>query len=321
MCLAGRLPGGGLGDPELQQEPGTLGDRRRLGQRAAQQDRGGLGRATARRGARGVDEAVRDPWVAGGVGGEQVLGRVLLAARVTLQELGRTAVRERALGAGELLVDAGAHERMDEGQRALGLEDAGRHERVCGLGGLRGLELGQGGRARQVGVLEHGDGAGQPRRRRRQAARRSWIQRRAVRAPTASTCAAARASGVVPATLSASRSSRTRNGEPPVARWQAAVKAWSGAMASRVSTRRPTAATLSGSGWTTSAWGSAVSVASRCASSASASGRVATRSATFSSSRRGSRKARKRSEEASAQCASSTLSTTSWSAARFAHSQ
>ena len=90
-------------------------------------------------------------------------------AGVVVHELGRAPVRERALGHPELLVDAGPHERMDEGQRTLGLEDPGRHERVRGLGGLRGVELGQRGRARQLRALEHGHRAGQARRRRRQA--------------------------------------------------------------------------------------------------------------------------------------------------------
>ena len=169
MVLARRLPGRGLGDPELEQQPGALGRGRRLGQRAAQEHRRGLGRAAPRRGAGGVDQAPRDRGVAGGLGGQQVLGRALLAGRVVVHELGRAPVRERALGHPELLVDAGPHERVDEGQRTLRLEDPGRHERVRRLGGLRRVELGQRRRARQLRALEHGHGAGQPRRRRRQA--------------------------------------------------------------------------------------------------------------------------------------------------------
>ena len=169
MVLARRLPGRRLRDPELEQQPGALGRGRRLGQRAAQEHRRGLGRAAARRGTGGVDQAPRDRDVAGGLGGQQVLGRALLAGRVVVHELGRTPVGQRALGHPELLVHPGPHERVDEGQRTLGLEDAGRHEGVRGLGGLRGVELGQRGRARQLRALEHGHGAGQARRRRRQA--------------------------------------------------------------------------------------------------------------------------------------------------------
>ena len=118
--------------------------------------------------------------------------------------------------------------------------------------------------------------------------RRSWIQRRAVRAPTASTRAAVRASGLMPSALSASTSSRTRNGEPPVARWHAAVKV----------DRAPLEALLHHPAHGGRAEGRRLDDlgarvrgqrASRCASSPSASGRVATSSAIFSSSRRGSR--------------------------------
>ena len=169
MVLARRLPGRDLGDPELEQQPGALGARRRLGQRATQQHRCGLGRAATRRRASGVDQPPRDRGVAGRLGGQQVLGRALLAGRVVIHQLSRATVGERALRRPELLVDAGPHERVDEGQRTPGLEDPGGHERVRGLGGLRRIELGQRRGARQLGALEHGDGAGQPGRRHGQA--------------------------------------------------------------------------------------------------------------------------------------------------------
>ena len=167
--LARGLAGGGLGHPELEQEPGTLDGRRRLGQSATQEDRRGLGRPAPRRGARGVHEAPRDRVIAGRLGGQQMLGCVLLPRRLAVHQLGRAAVRQRALGDRELLVDARAHERMDEGQRPVGLEDPRRHQRVRRFGRLGEVELGQGGRARQLGALEHRHRAGEARRGRGQA--------------------------------------------------------------------------------------------------------------------------------------------------------
>ena len=167
--LARGLTRGGLGHPELEQEPGTLGGGRRLGQRATQEDGRGLGCPAPRRGARGVHEAPCDRAIAGRLGGQQMLGRVLLARRLAVHQLSRAAVRQRALGDCEFLVDARAHERMDEGQRPVGLEDPRRHQRVRRFGRLGEVELGQGGRARQLGALEHRHRAGEARRGRGQA--------------------------------------------------------------------------------------------------------------------------------------------------------
>ena len=304
--LADRLAGRGLGDPELEQQAGAVRGRRRLGQDAAQEHGRRLGRAAARGRARRLDEALRDPRIAGGVGGHEVLGDALLVVRVAVEQLGGASVGQRALGAGQLVVDAGAHERVHEGQRAPGLEDPGRDERVERLARLGGVEVGQRRRGGELGALEHGRRAGEPDGGRGEAPH-------AQQDPAASPARAGgldvgrgRASGATPSTRSASTSSRTRNGEPPVARWQASTKAASGRAGGPDSTSHATALRLSGARAHDVGLGVGGSTAS------------AVRAVAFDLRARGDderdrqllqprrRKARKRSEEVSAQCASST---------------
>jgi hypothetical protein len=84
-----------------------------------------------------------------------VLGHALFVVGVAVQQLGGAPMGERALGARQLLVDAGAHERVHEGQRAPGLEDARRHEGVDRQARRAGLQARERRGAGQLGTLEH----------------------------------------------------------------------------------------------------------------------------------------------------------------------
>ena len=82
MLGPAREPGAGLGHPELHQQFRLLTGRRRLIDRPAQKEGGGLGGAVPGCGARGFDQPLDDPAVGGGFADQQVLGDVLVRARL-----------------------------------------------------------------------------------------------------------------------------------------------------------------------------------------------------------------------------------------------
>ena len=315
VVLARRLPGRGLGDPELEQQPGALG--RRAAARPAR-DAGARPRTRARRAAprcaRRRPGAARSTASPAGSVASRCSAACSSPAGLVVHQLSRAAVGQRALGDPELLVDAGAHERVDEGQRPLGLEDPGRHQRVRRLGGLR---RGRARPARPRAAAAARSSTATARARRAAGARQATQAQldpaaRGAGADRLDARGRARVGRSCPRALTASTSSRTRNGTPPVARWHAAVKAGSGAAPSRASTSRPHRGDAQRRrAAPTSACGSAVSVASRWRL-LDARPRAARRRAARSAAPAGAacRKARKRSEDASAQWASSTLSTT-----------
>ncbi len=152
-----RQAGARLCHAQLEQQVGLQLRSRRLGQRTTQVHGGRLRRATARGGPRGLDEALHDPRVSRRIADQQVLGHELVRARLCGEQLGRAAMALGTLAAGQLRVDPRTHDRVDEGERAPGLEDARRREHV---GGLRGLGLAEAGQSRgldQFPALQHGD--------------------------------------------------------------------------------------------------------------------------------------------------------------------
>ena len=251
------------------------------------------GAPCCRRRAGGLDEPLDDPAVGGGLAGQQVLGDALVRARLLGEQLGGTAVALCALGAGELRVDTAADDRMDERQRPAGLEDPrGRQQLGC-VGCLGLIELRESRRLEKVALLEDrqrpsepparapaADGAGG------ESSDRPFVRRfsrRGARPPRSERCRPS---------LSASTSSRTRNGVPRVARRQASTKTGSGALPSLDSTKLGDGGSRQRGEADHSAEGSVVTVASSSASVPASGGRVATTSAASSSSRRVSRKAR-----------------------------
>ena len=94
--------------------------RRWFSERSAQEDRLRLGSTSAfppRTAA--ADQPLDDPAIVGGLADEQVLGNARVGARLLGEQLGGTAVALRALGAGELRVDA-ARGRADARTSAAG---------------------------------------------------------------------------------------------------------------------------------------------------------------------------------------------------------
>ena len=118
------------------------------------------------------------------------------------------------------------------------------------------------------------------------------IDRPAVRAPIRSTCRHASAVGSMLPSLSASSSTRTRKGVPPVARRQASTNDGSGALPRSEVTSSAIAAPVKGGSCIRSAAGSVASAASSSASDPGSHGRVARTRATCNSSSRVRRKER-----------------------------
>ena len=116
------MPDARLGHPEVEQQPRTVVGGRWFSEHSAQEDRLRLGRALLPRRARGLDQPLDDPVVAGRLAAQQVLGDTLVRARLLGEQLGGAAVPLRALGARELRVDAAADDRVGERQRPGGLE-------------------------------------------------------------------------------------------------------------------------------------------------------------------------------------------------------
>ena len=147
-------PGARLGHSEVEQQCRLVARRRRLGERSAQEDGLRLGSALLPRRARGLDQPLDDPAVAGGLADQQVLGDALVRARLLGEQPGGTAVASRALCAGELRVDPAADDRVDERQRPAGLEDPRGRQQVGGVGCLGLVEARESRRLEKVALLE-----------------------------------------------------------------------------------------------------------------------------------------------------------------------
>ena len=143
---------------ELGQDLPALLLRGRLRQRAAEA-LGGGGRGAAGGGGAGRRPERRDPApVPGGGGEEQVRGDPLGRRAGVRERLGRRRVARAALARGEILVERGTDDGVDEPQaRVLG-EDVGPDEVVRrGRGGLLAQPGHVGGEPRVAVVAEHGD--------------------------------------------------------------------------------------------------------------------------------------------------------------------
>ncbi|HEV3000285.1 MAG TPA: hypothetical protein VGW75_06040, partial [Solirubrobacteraceae bacterium] len=102
----------------------------RLGERAAQVAHGDLRGGAVERALGGRDERLDHRALAAGVGGEQVHGDPLGLGAGRAEHRDRPLVRQRAAAGRHVLVDGVANERVREAQRAPGVEDGGRRERV-----------------------------------------------------------------------------------------------------------------------------------------------------------------------------------------------
>ena len=322
VSLALGLAGPRLGHAQLEQDPGARARRRRLGQHAAQVAGRGL---RARRGAKAsraasVRRATVHASAAGSVASRCSATRSPLSSRTAsssaalrwarMRSAGGTSSRIPARTIGCTKVNGRRGPRMLAATRKSAAVAATSESSPARSAAWASSAVSSTATARASCTATEG-----------RRLRRTSMARPMVRAPSASTRRASAAVGSTPSSCSASTSSRTRKGTPPVVRWQAAAKTGAGTRPRPSSIRRATALADSGAGRTTRASGSASRSPSSGAAAPSASGRVATTSASDSSSRRGSRKARKRREGASAQCASSTVTTSGRSPARFAHSQ
>ena len=250
--LAVGLAGGGLGDAELEQDLGADLGRRRLGQRAAQVGRGRLGCAAPRGGARRLGQQLDGPRVAARCAGDQVLGDALVAAVARGEQLGCAAVRaQRARRAAppRARPRARSDARTRAGWRGSNTPAPTRRS-TASAAVTRSMPARSAAWCRCAG-LEHGDGAGEPDGGRRQAAEAQ--QDRCGRASARRAHRPAAALSAVGSTSSsriADSSSRTRNGRPPVARWQAVAKDGAGSRRARPRSAArppaPTAATAAG---------------------------------------------------------------------------
>ncbi len=154
--------GADLGPAELGQQRGAGLGARWLVEGAAQVADGSVGRSTLAGTSCGPGQRLHHPGVGSCVGGEQVRGEALGIAAVPLEQVRRGEVAPGAFRRRELLGDCGADDRVDELERSLGGEDAGRDQGVLGSSaGLFG-ELGDGVRVAGLGIgPEDGDGTGQ----------------------------------------------------------------------------------------------------------------------------------------------------------------
>ena len=154
--------------PSSSSDVWPIAGRRGLGERAAQQDGGGVGRAGARGRAGGGAQALDHPVVTGRRRDEQMLGEHLVGRAGVAQQLGGAAVAGSLLGCGYLAVDAGTHDRVDERERPRGLDDAGRRQAVGEHGGVGAAHAREPGGERQVGGLEDRERLREPCRRLRE---------------------------------------------------------------------------------------------------------------------------------------------------------
>ena len=90
--------------------------------------------------ARRVEQAVDAPRVGRRLAREQVLGNALLRAGLLGEQLSGLTVAVCALRARELRIETAQDDRMDERQRATGLEDSGVDEQLNGFGSLARIE-------------------------------------------------------------------------------------------------------------------------------------------------------------------------------------
>ena len=120
-------PGARLGHSEVEQQSVLVVWRWWFSERSAQEDGLRLGSAALSCFASGLDEPLDDPAIAGGFGGQQVVGDPLVRARLPSEQPGSTAMTLCALCAREFRIDTGPNDRMNECQRPAGLEDARRH--------------------------------------------------------------------------------------------------------------------------------------------------------------------------------------------------
>ena len=229
----------------------------------------------------------------------------------------------RAPGRAEPGVDGGAHQRVDELERVQELvrerraQDAGRDERVDGLRGLVRIDLGEPGRRPQRNVAaEDRDGPGEPHRGLRQPRQpRGDLLRDALGALLGT-----RSESRLPSPPTAERaSSRSRNGFPPVAAWQARHCESSAPGANlRITVAAPSSLSglRSSSVPCAAAWRRSISSVAR-----GSSVRLATISATGMPSSRCATWTRTSSDAVSAQWMSSTSSASGRSDDRFAVSQ
>ncbi len=131
-----------------------------------------------------------------------------------------------ALSVRQLVVDRLAHERVDERDRRLGVDEVGAHERGGGGGDGRLVELGEQRERAHVGALaEDRDGACDGGRGRVSGARgSSSTVRETARGPTSWTIAVAAAVGATPSAARPASSWRSSSGLPPVTSPQASQK-------------------------------------------------------------------------------------------------
>ena len=205
-----------LGHAQLQQQRRALVLGRRLLQGAAQIGDRALRDAAPCRGARRVAEQRGDPGLGAARHHEQVRGHVLRCGAQVDQRLGRALVLQLALGRCELVVDRVAHERMHEPERRIRAQDLGSHERACGLGRARLVELGEDRGRREPGaVAQHRD---RPRDRDRAGRQSRQAQqhrpRHRDRGPRSRITSASSAAGSRPSAASVLSSSPSSSGLP-----------------------------------------------------------------------------------------------------------
>jgi hypothetical protein len=156
------LPGAGLSRPQLEQQPGSLGRRRRLLQCAAEIRGGHLRRPAADRDRGGAPQGAGHPPIRRGLGGQQVRHDALRGVAVVRQQLCGAPVVSREAGRGDRGVDRAPYRRVYELQRPVRSEDVRTAERVGSVGGGGQVEPGQPCGRSQLGVrAEDGDRRGQ----------------------------------------------------------------------------------------------------------------------------------------------------------------
>ena len=148
--------------PELAGDVGGDGRvERRLGERAAQEPRGALGRAAGAGHGGRLPQRGHGGGVGDGLGPQQVHRDVLRAGVLALEQPGGAGVPERALAGRQAAVEGGGDERVGE---PVALEQPGGAQRVGQRGGVRRLHAGEpGGVPQRGGPAEDGVRAGQRR--------------------------------------------------------------------------------------------------------------------------------------------------------------
>ena len=87
---------------------------------------------------------------------------MLARTRLLRQQASGTAVGFCTLGVGELGIDTASNDRMDERQRAAGLDDPGRRQQVGRVGRLGLVETRKSRRLEKVALFEHRQRPGEP---------------------------------------------------------------------------------------------------------------------------------------------------------------